>query len=353
MEDEAPPPPPAPIVIAQPPTSSVTASDNALANVEASEQILDRGILPRYAQVQTDIMRAQAPQLAQINLEQQKTVGPQLIQAAIDQLKMADPTGFKIRETLGERTLASLQRGGALSDEELRARQQDIRAAQQARGVGTGLGDSIDEARYLGDQRYLREQQAKVDAASFLAGAPPQASFASLNQAGKVAPVGSQDVSGFASSLFPSTNALIANQAANYGTHAGFTSSMNSLNSANHWAGIDRVRNPFQENVMFGLGVAQGLGKIGGSIAGGVAGGGMCWVAEELFGKDHKKTHAIRAYCVNHFTDKSELGAFCRAYQFWGKAWAVLIKNSEHARSIAKKIWENLYQAAIKEGYAT
>ncbi len=349
-DDQPPPPPPAPIVIAPPQAPAQTAMESAMANVDASQAILDRGILPRYAQQMTDIQAAQAPQLSEINLQQQRTYGPQLIQAAIDNLKSADPTGFAIRKAQGDLVLGQLgpDQFGKLSSGEQRQAEQDIRAGQVSRGGGTALSDTLDEAIQKYNLGRGLQQQQLSNAGSFLAGTPPQANFGALNQAGQTAPVGTQNTQGFSQGLFPTTNALISNQAQNYGTYANFAGGMNNynLNAAKYTQ--DYTTNPFQENMMFGLGVAQGVGKIGGSIMGGAM-GGMCWVAEELFGVDSEKTHRVRAYCMRHLNNKSPLGDFCRWYQDTGKEMAVSIQRNKGLREKARSTWELLDRMALNE----
>jgi len=255
--EDSPPPAPAPVVIQQPATQTETALESAKGSAEGFKYILDQKLLPQYAQQLTDIQRDQAGQMSQINIDQQKLYGPQLMELALENIKRADPTGFEIRQNYGKEVLADIGRGGELSGEERRLREQDIRAAQVSRGLGTGLSDAIDEARYLGEQRYNRRQQALAGAGAFLAGAPPQASFAALNQAGRTAPVGTQDVSGAANTLFPSTNALMANQAANYNTFANFTNATNQLRNNQFQYHDQNTSNPF----------LTGLASFGGFVA--------------------------------------------------------------------------------------
>lgn len=299
---------------------------------------MDSGLLSRYAQLQTDIQQQQAPQLAQSYLDVQKVYGPQMISLAMDNLKTADPSGFALREKLGTMALDDLSLGGALSPEEQRNLQQDLRAGQVSRGVGTGFSDAIDEARYLGNQRYTRREQAKADAASFLAGTPPQASFASLNQAGQTAPVGTQNINGVMGSVMPSTNQLISSQMNGYGIWADSINNANALNSRNYWNQFDRGSNPF----LTGLGVAS-------SLAGTAAGIAACWVAETLYGKDDTRTQAIREYVRRHMFDEGPLGAFCRTYHVFGELWAKLISVNAEAREKAKAHWDQLYEAAKEE----
>lgn len=267
MDDEAPPPPPAPVIINPPATSTETALDAAKGSAEGFKYILDQGLLPKYAQQLTDIQRDQAGQMSQINIDQQKLFGPQLVDLALANLKQSDPTGFAIRQSLGQKTLEDLNLGGALSPEETRQAQQDVRAGQMSRGVGTGFSDAIDESSYLNGQRFNRDQQRKSNAASFLNGQTPQASFAALNQAGQTAPVGTQNVSGAANSLFPSTNALISNQAQNYGTYANFTGQNNALMNNQFQYADQNTSNPF----LTGL---SAFGGFASNILGGMASAG-------------------------------------------------------------------------------
>lgn len=338
--DEAPAPPPAPVIISPPQSITQTASETADAQVAAFEKLIP--LLPQYAQTLTDIQSAQAPQISEINIQQQQKYGPQLTRLALDNLKMADPTGLSAREHLGKRVLSGLmdENFGKLSAGETRQAEQDIRAAQIARGGGTALSDSIEEAisKYnLGTQT---QQRQLANVGSFLAGTPPQASFGSLNQAGQTAPVGTQNVQGFASGLFPSTNQLISNQAQNYGTMANFTTGLNSANLQRSQFNEEYSSNPF----VTGLTVAS---NVAGNIMGGMA---MCWVAEELYSKDHPKTHAIRAFVRRHIMDQSWLGDFCRQYLEKGREWAENIKKDSTARKQAWFLWESLYDMALQEG---
>jgi hypothetical protein len=337
--DESPAPPAAPTIIQAPQPLQQTASEAADAQVEAFGKLIP--LLPQYAQTLTDIQKTQAPQMSQINIDQQKQYGPQLIQAAIDNLKLADPTGLAAREALGKRVLGGLgdDQFGKLSDSERRQAEQDIRAGQVARGGGTALSDTLDEAisKYnLGNQR---QQQQLSNVGSFLAGTPPQASFGSLNQAGQTAPVGTQNVSGFSSSMFPSTNSLIDNQSRNYNTYAGFASNQNQYNLGVAKYNQDYSSNPF----MTGIGVASG---VLGNVMGGMAG---CWVADEIYGKTAAKTLTLRAYVKKHTNDNSVLGTFCREYLKHGIDWAESIKTNLNLREEAREIWDELYNDALKE----
>ncbi len=207
--------------------------------------------------------------MSEINLQQQQQYGPQLIQASLDNLKLADPTGFQVRKSLGDQVLKGLtpEEFGQLSPQEKRQAEQDIRAGQVSRGSGTGLSDSLDEAisKYqLG--RGLQQTQLS-NAGSFLAGTPPQGSFGALNQAGQTAPVGTQNVQGFSQGLFPSTNALISNQAQNYNTFADFTGQNNNLVNNQFQYHDQNTSNPFLTGLSaFGSFVTNTAGAVAGGL---------------------------------------------------------------------------------------
>jgi hypothetical protein len=249
MDDEAPPPPPAPVVINSPPPLTQTAGEAADAQVEAFKKLIP--LLPQYAQTLTDIQAAQAPQLSQQQLDNQKQFALPLAQTSLDVLRAVDPTGLAAREQLGKTVLSGLDPAnfGKLSANEQRQAEQDVRAGQVARGGGTGISDSIEEAISKYNLGNARQQQQLSNVGSFLAGTPPQASFGALNQSGQIAPTQTQNVGGFSASLFPSTNALIGNQASNYGTYANFANGMNNYNLgvANYTA--NNTTNPFLTGV--------------------------------------------------------------------------------------------------------
>jgi hypothetical protein len=255
MEDSPPPPAPAPVIVQPPAPIGETSLEAAKGSAEGLKYLVDQGVYPQLAQQLTDIEKSQAPQRAQTFIDTQKIYGPQLTQLALDNLKRSDPSGFAIRQKLGDQTLADLDLGGALSEPERRQAQQDVRSAQVSRGLGTGLSDAIDEAAFLRGTEFNREQQRRSNAASFLAGTPPSASFAALNQAGKTAPVATQDVSGAMSSTIPSTNALIGLAGNNYGQMSANANALNNLNQQNYMFGVQNTSNPF----LTGLGVAGGL----------------------------------------------------------------------------------------------
>lgn len=327
MGDDSPPAAPAPVIISPPPSTQETALQSAMGSAEGLKYILDQGLLPRYAQTQTDIQAAQAPQLAQQYLDIQKSYGPQLVSAAMDQLKMSDPEGFAIRQRSGQ--LINEQLGadqfGKLSPEEQRQAEQDIRAGQVARGGGTSLGDTIQEtlAKY-GAGRNVQQQQLS-NAGSFLAGTPPSANFGGLNQAAKTAPVQSQDVSQAFGTLVPGANNLMANQANMYGTYANFTGNNNALNSSNYWAQQDRTSNPF----VTGLTTAA-------SIAGKFMPLAMCWVARSCYGETNPKWLQFRHWMLNYAPNW-----LVEAYVAYGEQFSKFIENKPMIKWMIRKLMDS------------
>lgn len=342
MEDESPPPPPAPVMISQPSPGQV-ASESAAANLAATKDMLNSGVLGQYAQQLTDIQKSQSPQLSQINLEQQKTYGPQLIQAALDNLKLSDPTGFAVRDQLGQKALQGLspEQFGKLSPQEQRQAEQDIRAGQVSRGGGTGIGDSLDEAisKYnLG--RGLQQQQLS-NAGSFLNGSTPQSSFASLNQAGQTAPVGTQNVQQFSQGLFPSTNQLISNQAQNFGTMADFTGRQNALANNQFQYNDQNTSNPFVTGLSaFGGFAGQVLGGAGGTAAFGA----MCWVAREVYGVDNPRWELFRHWLLNYGPKW-----LLKTYLSYGERFAQFISNKPMLKYIIRKLMDSRIESMMKE----
>jgi len=237
------------------------------ANFESAMPLLDQ-----YGQKMTDIQGAQAPQMLQHFIQNQRVGGPALIGLALDRVKQADPSGFKLRESLMERVAGNLSLGGNLNPDEQRHMTEDFRQAQVNRGFGTGQSDALDETAFLASQRFAREQARVANALQVLSGRNP------LDQMGQVqsmTPFGAPDVSGMAGNLIPSTGQMMGFGMQGAGMNA------NNINAANqmkqHQAQWQHANtsNPLQEDIMFGLQVGQGLGQIAGGAAGAAMGNPM------------------------------------------------------------------------------
>ena len=83
--------------------------------------------------------RRSAETMAQTALDIQKKYGAEFTDQALKRIEESDPVGFKVRKRLGEMTLAELEKGTQLSDEEIKFAEQAFRRSSAARG-GPMLG---------------------------------------------------------------------------------------------------------------------------------------------------------------------------------------------------------------------
>jgi hypothetical protein len=341
MEDE-PPPPPSQTVINYPTPQSAgeAAKESGAASLQTFKDALSSGVYGDYAQQLTDIQRKQAPQLSQIQLDQTKVFGPQIISATTDLLKQADPTRFELQKTLTQQTLDDLKLKGQLSPEEQRQVQQDMRAAYEAKGIRTSVPAAIGEVSQLNMASFQKDQQRKQNAAAVLAGQQPNSIFSAAGMGNALAPSQTQNVGGLAGQFSPNANAIMGYQQNMFNQMS--QNAMGQANLANNqWQfNVQNSSNPF----LTGLGVASGVaGTVGSIMSGG------CWVAEELYGKDHEKTLTVRRYVHKHKNDNSKLGEFMRAYIERGLEWAQEIKSDLNLRELARKAWDELFVIARKE----
>lgn len=121
--------------------------------------------------------------MAKTMLEVQQKYGKDFVKQRIEELKAADPTGYEVREMLGESAKADLARGAELSPDMARQVTQQERAAQSARGNIYGSAPAAAEAMTLGDAGFRMRQQRLANAASFLSGSTPVAQFGQISGA--------------------------------------------------------------------------------------------------------------------------------------------------------------------------
>ena len=121
--------------------------------------------------------------MAKTMLEVQQKYGKDFVKQRIEELKAADPTGYEVREMLGESAKADLERGTELSPDMARQVTQQERAAQAARGNIYGSAPAAAEAMTLGDAGFRMRQQRLANAASFLSGTTPVAQFGQISGA--------------------------------------------------------------------------------------------------------------------------------------------------------------------------
>lgn len=191
---------------APPPPTATQLTDEAIAN----QRKTFNATLPQLGELGQELTNIQGrllPQVNQLNLEQKRIFGPALVGLAMDMAKQADPQGFQLRSSLVEQVTKNLGQGGMLTPEEQRLAQEDIRSGQVNRGFGTGMSDVYDEARFLGAQRFNREQARIGNALNVLAGRDPGQAFMGLT--GTVGQTQTPDVSGFAYSQNPNVTQLM------------------------------------------------------------------------------------------------------------------------------------------------
>ena len=121
--------------------------------------------------------------MAKTMLDVQQKYGKGFVKQRLEELKAADPTGYEVREMLGESAKADLARGTELSPEMARQVTQQERAAQSARGNIYGSAPAAAEAMTLGDAGFRMRQQRLANAASFLSGSTPVAQFGQISGA--------------------------------------------------------------------------------------------------------------------------------------------------------------------------
>ncbi len=121
--------------------------------------------------------------MAKSMLDVQQKYGTDFVKQRIEELKAADPTGYEIREMLGEAAKADLDRGYALAPGMRREVTEAEQAAQTARGNVLGSGAAAAEALSTGDAAWRMRQQRLANAASFLSGTTPVAQFGQISGA--------------------------------------------------------------------------------------------------------------------------------------------------------------------------
>ena len=217
-----------------------------------------------------EFARESADKMAETMLNVQKKYGKDFIQQRMEELKAADPTGYEVRQMLGEAAKEDLALGSQLSPEMRNQVEQQERAAQAARGNIYGSAPAAAEAMAVGDAGFRMRQQRLANAASFLSGTTPVSQFGQISGAQGGAspfnPVGIQ--SGL--TLNPNAGAQ------------GQQFAMNTYNQQMNYAANQ------QPIGMQLLGMAAGIG--GQALGGHFAGKAMkptCHVAREVFGRDN------------------------------------------------------------------
>jgi len=124
-----------------------------------------------------------ADKMAKTMLDVQKKYGKEFVQQRMEELKAADPTGYEVREMLGEKARRGLELGSQLSPEMAAQVEEREQAAQAARGNIYGTAPAAAEAMSMGDAGFRMEQQRLANAAAFLSGTTPIAQFSQISGA--------------------------------------------------------------------------------------------------------------------------------------------------------------------------
>ena len=130
-----------------------------------------------------EFARESADKMAETMLDVQKKYGKEFIQQRMEELKAADPTGYEVRQMLGEAAKEDLALGTQLSPEMRNQVEQQERAAQAARGNIYGSAPAAAEAMAVGDAGFRMRQQRLANAASFLSGTTPVSQFGQISGA--------------------------------------------------------------------------------------------------------------------------------------------------------------------------
>jgi hypothetical protein len=130
-----------------------------------------------------DFAAESADKMAATMLDVQKKYGKDFITQRMEELKAADPTGYEVRQMLGEAAKEDLALGTQLSPEMRNQVEQQERAAQAARGNIYGSAPAAAEAMAVGDAGFRMRQQRLANAASFLSGTTPVSQFGQISGA--------------------------------------------------------------------------------------------------------------------------------------------------------------------------
>jgi len=285
---------------------------------------------------QAETNAASADLTAAKMLEIQRKYGSDFSSEALKQLEQADPEGFKARRSLAKQINDDLALGSSLTPEEEMMVEQQIRGGQAARGNILGPASTAQEVLGKTEFGQKLKQQRLSNASAYVFGSPLTAQYQTLSGAQQgAAPfqptqsipgIGVNANAGAQGSQFASN--IFATQGGMYGSRLNYQVAANQQNAAaNPWL----------------------MGSQMAGTAAGAAAMAMCWVAEELYGKDSEKTQDIREFCNAHKYDGGWLGDFLMIYEARGKKWADEIRKDPEQRKQARIIWDGLHKMAMEE----
>lgn len=271
-----PPPPPAAPSPGETAEQSIQAQLDAIPKQLAAEQEFG----PQFIQESLDQSAEFGPQFLEQGLEFAEEFGPRLSKVTRAEQDALDPS-----RGLGGDAIADFLRSGGdtLTDIERDTFLQDIRAAQQTRGLAqSGFGAVAELEQVTGLRQSLKDRFLNV--ALSASGRLPSAGGSSVAAPG----FGNQ---GLIQNVNPAT--FFSGQAAQnqsnagiFGTQTGFAQNQNNNATAQRGQNIG-----FISDVIGG--VAGGVGSFVG------AGGTFCWVANEVFGSwNHPDVTAMRFWML-------------------------------------------------------
>lgn len=233
-----------------------------------------RGISDLDQQVtQLEAQRRSADTMAQTALDIQKKYGADFASEALKRIEESDPVGFKVRRRLAEMTLAELEKGTSLSDEEVKFAEQAFRRSSAARGgamLGTAPAMQETLSQYNMGRRLLGD---RMNMARAYMGMPQTGQFGQVAGAQQgAAPFMSQGLQQ-GLGLNPNAGALGTQFASNiYGTQANIYGTQMANQSDPFGAILGGVANIATGGVMGGIGGMIGGGGFGKGFKKGVLG---------------------------------------------------------------------------------
>jgi hypothetical protein len=204
--------------------------------------------------------RRSADTMAQVALDIQKKYGADFLDQSLKRIEQSDPTGTKVRKRLAEITLAELDKGMQLSDEEIRFAEQAFRRSSTARGASQiGTAPAIQEtlAQYNMGRQLLGQ---RMNMARSYMGMPQTAQF------GQIA--GSQQ--GAAPFMAQQLQQGIGQNAGAGAAGAGFATNVYSTQASIYGTQMANRSDPMG-TILGGLasvGMTAATGGIGGALAG-------------------------------------------------------------------------------------
>lgn len=125
---------------------------------------------PKFAGIQDKMAVTSADTMAGGHLNNLNKYGPKYVEAQDSLRRKADPTGARIRDSLGSTIEADLNLGGRLDDSERREIAESVMASQTARGNNRGTAAELEQITETGAASRARKNERMAAAAGFSQG---------------------------------------------------------------------------------------------------------------------------------------------------------------------------------------